>query len=167
MKPTKPEIAAAVGSLGGVVKFFPTSDSDRKEIMKFVERLVGTKKQLDWLIETVINNCDEWPGAKELRGIFCTRFKPADGIEGDSAISGFTPDDGERKFAEQTTKALNGSEQKLLTGTVSPEELAASDESRASTVQLAREVKSIKPAKSIDPPEWLTSLVQIDRRRAS
>ena len=63
----------------------------------------------------MIDRVGEWKGPKELRGIFCTRFKPRDGIEELSQTSGFTPEDSEmasiwesaeRKRLEATPKRM-------------------------------------------------------------
>lgn len=155
MRPTKQEIVDAVGRLG-ILKFFPSGDNERKEIMRFVERLVGTTAQLNWLVGAVIDGCNEWPGPKELRGIFCTRYRPADGVEAECSVSGFTASDGERKFQERQSLELESpAGQKLIEGSASPEELTESEESKVSTLQLAKDgVKSMRRG-PVMTPEWL------------
>jgi len=80
MKPTAMEIAAAVAQLGALL-FFPSDPSAREAVMEVLERMVGTSEQLEWLVRTMIDEVGEWKGPKELRGVFCTRFRPLDGIE--------------------------------------------------------------------------------------
>jgi hypothetical protein len=94
MKPTQEQIVGAV-SRWHVLKYFPSGEHAQAEIMRVLERLVGTVEQLNWLVRTVIDHVGEWPGTKELRGIFCHTFKPHDGVEGYSSIPGFTPEDSE------------------------------------------------------------------------
>jgi len=92
MKPTKKQIVDAVGELG-MLKYFPTDDPARKGVMRLLERMVRTSEQLDWLVRTVVDHVGEWHGPKELRGVFCTQFLPADGQDEDCLVTpGFTPD---------------------------------------------------------------------------
>src|ERR1700679_1585590 len=73
------------------LSMFPTERGARKAIMGLLWRMVDTKEKLDWLTATMIDRVGTWHGPSELRGVYCTRFKPADGIEGICAIShGFT-----------------------------------------------------------------------------
>jgi hypothetical protein len=57
----------------------------------------------------MIDEVGEWQGTKELRGVFCTRFAPADGVEADCAAgSRFSPEALEGRSAEEhdTSKFL-------------------------------------------------------------
>jgi hypothetical protein len=78
-RPTSEEIIKGVGKLG-TLRFFPASRDERVAIMEMLERMVTTKAQLDWLVTTMIDKVGEWKGPLELRGVFCTRFDPADGV---------------------------------------------------------------------------------------
>ena len=97
---------------------FPTERGARKAIMGLLWRMVDTKEKLDWLTATMIDRVGTWHGPSELRGVYCTRFKPADGIEGICAIShGFTGADCEAEAARQAPKPLGRAEaQKLIDG---------------------------------------------------
>jgi hypothetical protein len=93
MRPTKDQITNAVAALGAL-SFFPSDAPARAAIMQLIERMVYTKEQLDWLVTTMIDRVGEWKNPKEMRGVFCSRFKPADGIETDCvATVGFTPNE--------------------------------------------------------------------------
>lgn len=78
------QIVATVGEMAAL-KYFPSDEHGRAAIMKLLDRMAGAnyREQLNWLSETLMDNYTEWPGPHEIRAIFCTRFKPADGIEAD------------------------------------------------------------------------------------
>jgi hypothetical protein len=109
LRPTKDQITNAVAALGAL-SFFPSDAPARAAIMQLIQRMVPTVAQLDWLVSTMLNRVGEWKGPKELRGVFCSRFKPADGIETDCAATvGFTPN-------ELATQAIGGHEDMKLLG---------------------------------------------------
>ena len=99
MKPKPAEIAKAAARLTAL-SMFPTNPAAHGEIMRLMERMVPTAAALDWLVTTMIDRVGEWKGTAQLRGLLCTRFKPADGIEMDCAIPGFTPADSETRELE-------------------------------------------------------------------
>jgi hypothetical protein len=69
--------------LGGLtlLKFFPSDPGARLELAKLVARMASTEQQVEWLVQRTVALCNEWPGPLGLRQIFCSKFKPADGIE--------------------------------------------------------------------------------------
>jgi hypothetical protein len=75
----------------GMLKYFPADDAARKGVMRLLERMVGTSEQLDWLVGTMIDQVGEWSGPVELRGVFCSRFSPRDGIDAEGSGS-FSPE---------------------------------------------------------------------------
>ena len=93
----KQAIAAAVGRLS-VIPFFPADEHARLEIMRLVEDMIGgevlygstPQQRLDWLVKAAVNAMRTWGGIPELRGLLCTRWKPADRIEGYSSLPGYT-----------------------------------------------------------------------------
>ena len=106
MKPTDADIATAVGHLS-MMKFFPASDVTQQAIMQLLKRMVGTREQLNWLTQTLINHVTEWPGAAEIRGLFCTKYRPSDGIDGNCTLPGWTQLDFEsRVIAEHELRKL-------------------------------------------------------------
>ena len=94
------EAGAAVTRLA-LLKHFPGEAPARAELARMLQRMVATQEQLEWLIRAAINNCEDWPGPKELRGMFCQRYAPADGIEAWSTVPGFTPSDSEARHANE------------------------------------------------------------------
>lgn len=96
------EIKQAVQSLGAL-RFFPSDEGARLEIMRLLERMVSTPEQLAWLVRTMVDEVGEWQGPKELRGVYCTRFAPGDGIDADCASGKFSPAAMEARAFEQHT----------------------------------------------------------------
>lgn len=84
-----------------LLKFFPSGPGEREAVMDLLERIADRPERLGWLVETLVNYVGEWPGPAQLRALYATRFRPADGIEGPHcAIAGFTPRDSERASLE-------------------------------------------------------------------
>jgi hypothetical protein len=93
----------------GMLRYFPSDPVVQAGVMALLERMVRTPEQLAWLVRTMIDEVGEWQGTKELRGVFCTRFAPADGVEADCAAgSRFSPEALEGRSAEEhdTSKFL-------------------------------------------------------------
>ena len=98
MKPSKQDFESAVAQMT-ILRYFPADPIQRAMVMDLLARIVGTREQLSWLVRTLVDRVGEWRGPSELRGIFCNRFKPADGIEADCSIPKFTPADNEARPA--------------------------------------------------------------------
>lgn len=130
------ELEAAVARLHDC-QFYPgesaTLDAD---LLQTLSSMVGTSAQLKWLIDTYVRQVGRWTNLHELRGIYCNRYRPADGIEAEcSETPGFTPDeqemryiasrDEDRKRHEQIqtapVKQLFGEVQQALNGNASEE----------------------------------------------
>ena len=102
-------IKKAVGEFG-MLKYFPSDATSKAGVMELLERMATTPEQVAWLVRTMIDQVGEWKGPKELRGVFCTRFNPADGVDVDCLETpGFTPDALEgRGHAEHEYAKLQG-----------------------------------------------------------
>lgn len=78
------------------MRFFPSKDDKegRLEITKAIASMAGTYDRALWIIEQILNLSSDWPGIPEVRGVFCHRFPPADGVSGESALcpDGHIPD---------------------------------------------------------------------------
>lgn len=82
-----------------VIPYYPRDQHDI--VLRQLERFVDRPERLRWLVDAAVSNMRTWTGLQELRGIYCSRFKPADGIEADCIETpGFRPDDNERAFLE-------------------------------------------------------------------
>lgn len=66
-----------------LLKFFPSEPGARAALLRMLCQMVAGPTELRWLIDTVLRYHNEWPGPLELRGIYCTHYKPKDGVEAD------------------------------------------------------------------------------------
>lgn len=76
-----------------LLKYFPSAENDRTAVARLLGRIVGENNLvgLRWLVDTMLNRVGEWNGPVELRAVYCTRYRPADGVEADAKYSnGFT-----------------------------------------------------------------------------
>lgn len=110
-------ITLAVGRLASLA-MFPADPDARVGIMRLIKRMVTTKEQLDWLVLAMIDRVGTWHGPVEFRGVFCSRFKPADGIEANCLkCAGFTALDSEAAYTDEQPKALEGPQaRKMIEG---------------------------------------------------
>ena len=68
------------------LKYYPSEDAGRLSIIKEIGRMVSHIDQARWLVRRMLSLYNEWPGPMEMRGCFCSRFRPADGIERYSTV---------------------------------------------------------------------------------
>jgi hypothetical protein len=73
-------ISRCVGTLS-MLKFFPAEAGAREAIMHLIDRMASNVEQVLWLEEAASVQFNDWPGPHDLRCLFCTRWKPADGHE--------------------------------------------------------------------------------------
>jgi hypothetical protein len=82
--------------------FFPGDQDARLMIMRVLSEMVRNagrepgdtetdaerkdEAALDWLVRRAVNLWSRWEGVRELRAIYCARFRPGDGIETTSAL---------------------------------------------------------------------------------
>ena len=104
MKPTKEQLASAVEELAAI-PYFPQGAGAKVAIASQIAKFVGQANQLRWLIDSALNAMPEWKGIGELRGLHCTKFKPADGVEGWCTLSGYTPEDSEAMASREIYKS--------------------------------------------------------------
>ncbi len=94
---TPEDLKVAMAKLG-MLDFFPPEPATRAAIMMLLGKMVPHKRALEWLVNELINHVGKWPGPAEVRGILCSRFDPADGIDHWSTLPGYSAADGEAKF---------------------------------------------------------------------
>lgn len=90
----------------GMLKYFPSSDFAQAGIVRLVCQMATTEDQIRGLVDRMLNLYNDWPGPQEMRACFCSKFKPADGIEASSAV--FFESDGipsEKESAPQQLEA--------------------------------------------------------------
>jgi len=100
MKFTDTDLNLAVVKLS-MLKFFPTDPLTQSAVMDLMCDMCESKEALNWLVAEMVNRIGEWRGPKEFRGLLCTKFMPADGIEAFCSIPGYRPCDFEARAIEQ------------------------------------------------------------------
>ena len=90
--PTETQYRQAVETLGAL-RFFPSDPGGRTGVMYVLQSMVEDVERLDWIVRTMLTKVGEWKGPLDLRGIYCTRFKPADGEEAVTSTPGFSAED--------------------------------------------------------------------------
>lgn len=86
------EVLKRVKILRAVIPFFPKDEEAGSVIAMSIEGMVDTVEKLDWLIHLAINVMAKWSLA-DLRGLYCSRYRPSDGVYGPCSIAGYTPTD--------------------------------------------------------------------------
>jgi hypothetical protein len=102
MRPTTEQLAGAVSELGAI-PYFPTDSGAQLAIMVQLELFVSSAHELRWLITAAVAVMRKWEGVPELRGLYCTRFKPADGKEVSCSLPGYTAEESEMRLTLETT----------------------------------------------------------------
>ena len=89
-----PESAAAATAQLALMAFFPNDPDTRIAMAEVLIEMVDTEEHLNWLVRRALQVYSRWPGIAELRALYCSRFKPRDGIETYSEVygEGFPPD---------------------------------------------------------------------------
>jgi len=135
--PPKPEaVSSAVNQLA-LMAFFPSDREVRGALVSVLADLVETEDQLDWLVNRALRLYAKWPGVAELRALYCSRFKPRDGIESYSTVylDGIPPEttpprvDGKTDEIKRVTMTRLGTDEPLTT---------ADPELRKNVAELAR-----------------------------
>jgi hypothetical protein len=72
-----------------VLRYFPADDTVRAEIVALACRMAATNEQIDWLADRCADLWNEWQGPQEMRAVFCSKFRPADGREEFSQLAQF------------------------------------------------------------------------------
>lgn len=76
------------------LKFFPSNVGVRLAVVRVVRDMATSDQQVQWLVRRALQLFDSWEGPRELRALFCSRYKPRDGIEATSSVypEGFPPE---------------------------------------------------------------------------
>lgn len=160
-----PEEAYAAAIRLQCLKFFPPDPEGavKTELARLFHRMAATSQQLDWLVSTMIDRVGTYPGTEQIRAVFCTRFKPLDGIEANVSAELPIYQTGEQCEAVEKTKAfIEPSTLRQIAGTVEREpdtDLAG----RLLSVGVDPESKSIPP---LPKPAGSITQDDIDHARA-
>lgn len=83
-----------------LMKFFPSDPGAQAALWELLGRICPHLEALEWLTFTLIDRVAEWPGAQAIRGLLCTKYDAADGVDAYCTIPGFRPEDGESRTIE-------------------------------------------------------------------
>lgn len=94
-----------------MLRYFP-SDT-RASVMHLLAKICPHREALEWLIGELVNHVGEWPGPAEVRGLLCSRYDAADGIDGWCNLPGYRAEDSEAHYLaghdQRKTRELGGS----------------------------------------------------------
>jgi hypothetical protein len=86
---TQEVLLKAVGAIMAM-PFFPTGEPlVQAAVAEMLSKMVSGDEELEWLIRRVTALFNAWPGTSEIRAVYCSRYKPKDGIE---VFSGMYPE---------------------------------------------------------------------------
>ena len=107
MKLTRQDVSRALSAMRQTIPFFPTEEMGIEVVQRSIEGFVSTGEQLEWLTRIACNTMRRF-SLPELRGLFCSRFAPADGVWASAETPGFTPDEAmaasERAYFDRESK---------------------------------------------------------------
>ena len=103
-------ILEAVISLSNI-PFAPQEPHQQEKLMYAIAAFADRPDALAWTVDVAVAKWRRWLGVAELRAIYCTKFKPADGIEEEVIeTTGFRPSDNETAYlleqARETDRQL-------------------------------------------------------------
>jgi len=126
------------------IPYFPRES--RASIIVQLQHMCPHLRALKWLVETATAHCKQWPGLSDLRGLLCSRFDAADGIDEPAcSIPGFTVEENEARYLARHEELKHLSNQKMR------------PESKESMRQIAAAAQK-KSLKSNEPDEADESL---------
>lgn len=83
------------------IPFAPQEPAQQKALMRQIAAFANQPDAVRWCVHMAAVRWTRWLGPAELRGIYCSRFPPADGISGDCVETvGLTADDNEAAYLE-------------------------------------------------------------------
>ena len=103
------------------IPFAPTGEIERYSLMDLLGRLCDDDPaHIAWLGEKMAGSYAKWPGQVSIRAVWCTRFPPADGVEGslgaDDPVGREIAARTEIKHPDPDQKRLSGAARELLDG---------------------------------------------------
>lgn len=141
------------------LRFFPMDENAMIAVMRLVSSMCHTEEQVQWLVDRMTGGLyDEWPGPREMRACFCSKYKPKDG---QNAYSEVYPDG--IPSEKENRRAIAGPQLLALAAG----RIATNDEALDKAMQIAVATNSLKsdlisgpatPDEIAAAPEWLRKL---------
>jgi hypothetical protein len=83
----KDEATLLVEMLEGNLPFFPTKPAARSLVVAELSSFCATAEQGKWLARRMVQLYPtKWPGLGEMRAVYCSKYRPADGKEASSGV---------------------------------------------------------------------------------
>lgn len=129
-----------VNSMAGM-KYFPSEPAARLALVELMGELTDDEEKVRWLAKRMRTLYSEWPGEREMRACFCSKFRPKDGIEVHSTVylDGIPSE-------RETTRQLEAPKLPALP----PGHVATADDPMDREIQKLAAAKAMKPAKVDD-----------------
>jgi hypothetical protein len=120
-----------------MLKFFPANnEAVLAALARLCVNMCRSEDEVEWLVDRMTSGLyQEWPGPLEMRAVYCSRYKPKDGL---NAYSQVYPD-GIPMSKEGKLKQLAGAELKALP----PGHVASADESMEVALRIAARTNSL------------------------
>ena len=117
---TVDEIVPIVNGLAAM-KFYPGDIDGRIAIAEELARMASSPDQIRHVVRRALGLYAEWPGVREIRGLFCNHYRAADGIECFSTVypDGIPAEDG-RPWRPGEFRELSPSEMRQISGLTEP-----------------------------------------------
>ena len=76
------DVAKATKIIGKLttLKFFPSDPAGQKAVVEMACKMASSTEQIEWLVSQMTTWYNDWPGPREMRAVFCQRFRPADSV---------------------------------------------------------------------------------------
>lgn len=87
------EALAIAEMIAGQVNYFPPRDApiERSSVAMAIRSMCSTVEEGSWLAQRIGQLYKNWPGTREMRMVFCSKFFPLDAIE-PTGVSDFYPE---------------------------------------------------------------------------
>jgi len=173
----KREIMEAMDELA-LLRYFPSDPAQRKGVARILARMVGIQtgtttpqQRLRWLVDTMVNEIGEWKGPVELRGVYCSRFRPDDGVEAECESGPFSPAAVEARMVDHAAQLRGNGPLLLAPPEMTPEQIeqqARGNAALAEAVNRGNERHRINGGRPIRDQDFVrvqSMLDQIERVR--
>lgn len=150
---TSAEATIFTEMLAGLMDYFPGESGARTAIGDQIRKMANDAAQADWLVGRMATLYRRWPGAREMRAVFCSKYLPRDAV--DTLGSEIYPDGIPSEKETAAGGALAPPSLKMLHGGKEPPEGAVSAaKSIDDTIKALAVAKDIRNArKAVDVPD--------------
>lgn len=83
------EQAIVVTEALSVIPYFPQSTTARGIVAAELQAMCISLDSARWLVTRMAHLYTTWPGLPDLRSVYCSKFRPMDGVEGNTTPAAF------------------------------------------------------------------------------